>query len=348
MRGALLAAALLLAFVPSAQALYEDLTFTTVVEDPADFAGFADLLGFAFAETGDQELVIRYTIDDTLPAAGPVDQDFFFTAGGTDWSTGISADGSAAGNGNYDVPDVKSCVLDGAVGYCVLDYAALGVAVGDSLTGPYAISYVGTAQDYAPAVGGFVPQGLLGAVGTDYTLTGCTRTDGVCPVAVGAASGPVHGNLTSARLVQTFGNATSGLYVYHFSQAAGTVDLAYNVTGNGTVSIAVVDGANATVFNQTFTAPANGTQHLAAAAGNWTYSLNLTGFTGSITLDLGSPTSAGSTASTSSSSTGAAPSSVAGNETADDGEAQAPGSGLLPVVGILVGAVAVSRRRKGQ
>lgn len=343
------ALALLVALAAPAQALFEDLTFTTLLDDPQDNVGFLDLQDIAVAETGASELVIRYGIDDTVPATGNVDQDLFFTVDGTTWSTGVADDATPAGNGNYDVPDVKSCVFDGGHAYCVLDYEAFGGAVGVALTAPYAISYAGSAQDYGPALGGFVPHGLLGAKGTDYIMTGCTRTDGACPTS-GPSAGPVHENLTSPRLVQGFGNVTTATYVYHFVATLDGASLSYNVTGTGNVTLQVTDGANATVLNQTLAAPAQGNASLAGAvAGNWTYRLDYASFNGTVTLDLvapassdGAPQAPGTTSSSSATTTATA----AGNGTADaDAEEQAPAPGPV-LVAIVVAAVAWAARRR--
>lgn len=341
----------LLVLATPAQALYEDLTFTTLFNDPQDNVGFLDIRDVSIAETGLQEIVLRYGIDTTLPAQATVSQALFFTAGGTDWSTGVTATGAPAGNGNWDRPAVKSCTFDGGKAYCAIDYASLGVVVGDAITATSGISYAGVAQDYAPAQGPWIPHGLLGAKGADYTLVGCTRVAD-CPTTATAPAGPVYGNLTTPSLTYGVNVATTGTFVFNFTTALSNATLAYAVNGTGNLTMQVLDGAGALQVNQTFDSPVSGQANVTGAApGNWTYTLVLQDFNGTLSLDLLAPaanvTTSGSTTGTSTTGTATASSQEAGHDEhtdgTDDDTADVPGFGLLSVV--LALALIIARRR---
>lgn len=322
-----------------AQALYEDLTFAVVLEDPADNVSLLDIQEVAVAETGAQEIVVRYKFDGTVPAQAAMDFDFFFTVDGKEWSTGIGGDGASAGNGNFNVPAAKSCALDGDLGYCVLDYTAFEGAIGALLTNTYAISYAGAAQDYGPGMGGYAPAALLAERGSDYTLVGCTKVDlASCPVS-GATAGTVYGNLTTPRLVQSFNASANGTYVYNFTNNLTAAVLGYDVVGTGNLTILVQDAAQAVVLNQTFVGNGNGTvNQTTAAVGNWTYTLILVGFNGTVTLDLTAP------APMSTSSTSTAPASNTTTTTTEAADEETPATGLAVLAVSLLAVVGWRRK----
>lgn len=153
---------------------YAGLKFTKSVDDAKDYPpfGFSDILGVSFAEPGDKTLVVRIDVADPLdvPPAGSVD--VFFTVAGANYRGSVQPDLTAA------APFGK-CVLDGPSIDCIVKYADIKAKAGDTLTTVRAISYVGSAQDYAPG-GLYVPDGftasVLGLYGTDYKLQGSTAT----------------------------------------------------------------------------------------------------------------------------------------------------------------------------
>lgn len=345
----LLGLSLLSVFPTASAAPFADLTFTVVITDAQDNAGFIDLREIALAETGKQELVVRYKIDTSVPSGGQANlqQDFFFTSDGVDYSTGINAAGGAAGNGNYDVPAGAKCTLDGSYGYCVLPYAGFKGTVGSALTATSAISYAGSAQDYAPATGGWVPFGLIGDTGSDYTLKGCTAA--VCP-AVGGAVRVL--NITTDALAFNFTHKApdSNHTLLHWKNAHAVLQLSYhaNVTKGG-VSLVVRDSANKTVAARNLTT--NATVTLAidpAALGNWTVLVNTTAFQGSFGMILAAPPEAPKaslTGTTSASPSGSDSASGTPTERNSTGTKDTPFP-ALPTVAVGLGLALLAVRRR--
>lgn len=342
-----------LALAAPAQALYEDLSFTVLIEDPQDHVGFLDIREVAVAETGADELVVRYTYADTVPPHAALSFDFFFTAAGTSWSTGITGGGTGTGNGNFAVPDVKSCAIDGGLGYCTLAYDAFDAAVGEALTGTYAITYAGAIQDFGPGVGG-ASANLLGSRGADYTLTGCTKADATACSAGTGGPAVTYGNLSTPRLLQSFANATSGTYIYNFTNEIVAGQFSYAVNGTGNVTLRLVDGNATELLNRSLSG--NGLFNFTGAvAGNWSYELVFANFTGTVGLDLSPPPAKASSSSTSSSSSrttsssgssSSSSSSTAASDAADEEETPAPGFALATLALVGLAVVVRSLRRK--
>lgn len=173
------------------------------------------------------------------------------------------------------------------------------------------------------------------------------RLEYAVPSAAPAAAGPTYANLTTPHLSFGQTNLTSGTYQFNFTHADSPVEFTFNVTGNGTVVVQVLDGTGNATFNQTFEQGGNGTAAFAGAVpGNWSYVLQLTNFTGTVTLDLQAPEPApvatGSSSSTSSTSaTATATSSNSTTTTSDSAETPFPAVGLV----VLALGLVVRRRR---
>lgn len=146
-------------------ALYEDMTFTPIMVDGADAIGFNDILEVALGEPGDETVVVRITTSDIATAPPTASIDYFVG----DLRLIFRPDASF--DGGY-----TSCAIDGGLGYCVVEYDTLGLAVGDEVPAANAISYFGTAVDCAPNDTPGLPCVLLSAVGDAYILQGCTAT----------------------------------------------------------------------------------------------------------------------------------------------------------------------------
>lgn len=344
---------LLLVAVP-AQALYEDLTFTVSATDGADAADFLDIRELAFAEPGDGTVVFRLkTAGHTAIPTSTVD--LFFAANGKSDYRISHQSGGGAGAG------FKSCTVDGSTAYCILTHETLGGGVGTVMSQVRAISYAGSAVDWAPSQ---VPAGVqlalaiagMPSYGKDYLLVGCTKTDAAACSGAGVADpGTVFGNLTSARLLQSFSVPTTGEYVYNFTQPLARAVLQHASNGTGNLTLLVADGNGTVHVNQTLAAGSNGTFALdGVAPGNWSYTIQFEAFNGTLELDIVAPANttatsttasgtATSTRTTSGSSTSAA---ASGSDTASTSPvAEAPGP-AAPLVLLLVGALVVVRRRK--
>ncbi len=118
----------------------------------------------------------------------------------------------------------------------------------------------------------------------------------------------------------------------------------------GNATLRIVDGANATLKQVALAG--NLTEDLAGAPGNWSITIELAGFRGNVTADIGpvpAPT-ATSSSSTSGSKSGtgtksATSTTASGNATGDGGKKDTPGV-AAPVAGLAVLAVAVALRRR--
>jgi len=159
-------------FVPSAKAgAFDDVKFTSVVTDIQDAApGYVDLKDLSFGEPGDDTVVFRYQPQDFTDPGVLGEVDFWFDAPAGSFRSFTQSDGSHS-------DDIASCTVEGAYEYCVYTYETLGAIIGDTIAAPYMTSYLTGIVDYAPGAGG-APQILIGAPGSDYVITGCTKEKG--------------------------------------------------------------------------------------------------------------------------------------------------------------------------
>ncbi len=367
--------------LPGAQAApFADLTFTTLVTDPADFVGFHDILSVAVAEPGDETLVFKIAFASATAApTGGYDVVIFVDPDGTQQAPGFTNTGVPTRFTNFGPAVPSSCQIDGTAGYCVLPYAKFAGGVGKTLTKVFATGYINTgtggsgAGDSGPCPGPLASclasqTAGNGGYGSDYTLTGCTKTDpAACSATTsgGGSTAPktVYANLTGTLLSKTFAAATNGTYVYNVTSKAPNVDLTYSVKGNGSAQLTVKDPKGVVQLNKTLTGSMNGTVNLNPAGnGTWQYHLVLTSFKGSLSVDLAAHKATGSTgtstgasgsakgSSNGSSGSGASGSNGAtGSDTGTDGASTstkkgAPGLELAFLALALLGVVARRRR----
>lgn len=353
----LLFTASLVIAVPASAAPFEGVTFTPLFSDAADLAGFLDIREVAVGEPGDETLILRFstgTFSTAPPSAAPASIHLFMTTPGGAFRAGLTSTGAPTTHSSSAGGSVSACVVDGNVAYCTVTYESMKAAVGDELKGTSAISYLGAAQDYAPG-GLYVPDGVLGPKGSNYMLTGCTAA--VCPGPGTAEPSITYAELDTSSLKQGVSEPTTGTFVYNFTNELSTAVLNYEVNGTGNVTMQVRDGNGTSVFNQTFSGVSAGNQTVTAIAGNWTYTVIMDGFNGTLGLSLtppaGETTAMGqSSTQTSSSGTGTgAPSEGGSSEGESDGQSSSssgkdtvtvPGFEFLMLVLVLA---FLSRRR---
>lgn len=357
---------LVLSTLPSASALYEELTFHNLITDDADYpaAGFNDIISVDVAEPGDDTLIVRFTVadfDDQLPnecipvntpppapsttlACGSVD---LFLDGPSGFRQGMNADGT--GDSAYE-----SCEVDGDASYCIITYENLGLGVGGTLAGPRAISYWGAAQDYAPG-GTYAQSGVVNSGrGTDYTLQGCTATaPGDCAGAAGdvALPGLVHKDLPAAAAEVGFTEATSDDYVFNFTNDLSVAIANFDANGTGFANATLIDSNGMELYNGTVE---TGTVDLGnVTAGDWQLLVDFTEFNGTFAFELMGPQDVEETAEATDDAAGDAAEADAdggdalGNETVDGAadDAEAPGP-TLPFMAVGLMAVAFLARRR--
>lgn len=180
---------------------------------------------------------------------------------------------------------------------------------------------------------------------------------------VASASGGLGGGITqalngtTARMQVAAAEATNATHTYTWMTNLTAQSLrATGVVETGNATLTIVDGANKTVLQQTLTG--NTTQGLQGTPGNWTFTLQLAGFAGNLTIEVGPAASGGlgggtgtgtSTRTGSGGATGTASiTGAAGNGTKDDDEKDTPAPLTFPVaVSVLLAAVVLLRRRMG-
>lgn len=159
-------------------------------------------------------------------------------------------------------------------------------------------------------------------------------------------------NGTAGKITLSAAEPTNATHVYSWTTNLTTLQL--DILGgvaSGNLTISILDGANATVHNGTYTG--NVSQEVTAAAGNWTFTVTLESFTGNLTIEAG-PLKP-ETAPGSESGTGTRPATSttsgtqdAGNGTAkdDEGSKDTPATALPALLGAVAAAVILARRRR--
>ena len=328
-----------------ASALYDDMTFTTIITDGADAVGFNDIQELALGEPGDDTIVVRIKPAAFTPAPPPDVASIDY------WPDDLRLifRPNAAFAGGY-----TGCTIDGSYGYCILPYDALDLAVGGEVPAANAISYLGSAVDCAPGDTPGLPCVLTPETGIGYILQGCTALSCMG----GGAPSVLYSNLTTAaaHIAQSF-ESSNGTYQFNWTTDLTEANLRYTLAvAKGSAQVTILDGAGATVLNQTFTADADDDKVVAVAPGDWSFRIVYTGFNGTLGIDVGpvestsetgssTTTSSGTTSRTtsaSSSSDESAGSSTTG--TSEEPEKDSPG---LPLVGLIVAlAMVVAARRR--
>ena len=170
--------------------------------------------------------------------------------------------------------------------------------------------------------------------------------------ATDAAPGPVLHNLTGPTATIDLGsdepsNATH-VYAWTTPLAAQRLDIKARLAA-GNATLVVVDGANATVHNETI--GLNATKGLQGAPGNWTITLRLEGFAGDLNVTIGAPppassgTTTGSGTASRTGTTTSRSSSSTGNATGD-GKKDTPAVPAFALAAALVAGAALARRRR--
>jgi hypothetical protein len=297
---ALLVVGLLSASTATAQT-FEETGFVVAVAEPSDTppqpVGGYDLTEVALGEPGDGTVVFRGTLAEAPES--PADGVLYF---------GFSAEaGDVVGGCTYaGAPDTRnigepiapdSCLVSGAVFYATYSYDTIDAAIGDTITQIWGFTDMCAPAGCLPgdtAPGGIANQGWPATTfGTDYTLTGCTKTGGCGASPGGGGSGPaldepIFVNLTAPTLSQTFTKASNGTYIYSATGPADDVDVLYNATpASGSVSIVVEDASGAEVVNTTVSETQEGQERVSSGgSGVWTFRLTYSNFTGNVNIEL--------------------------------------------------------------
>lgn len=343
-----------LALATHAEAAYEELEFTPVITDAGgDGVGFTDIREIAFAEPGDDTLVIRFTLASMLAAPAGQSVDLFWTTPAGDLRHGIDSDMTCDAV-------FTNAVFEENVAYCAIPYDAMGASVGVTLASPFANSYTGTIVDYAPGdTVGLADFFALGDVGEDYTLVGSTliesEEDNPLENATDETSEVIEETIegASAAIDLSIDEPSEDVYVYYWSSDLEAALLFGEiVVEEGSVILYIEDGEGTILLEEEYAGDVSLDEAFdAVTPGEWTISLELYGFVGSAELlveaqvedkevdnDTGTPSNA---------TTGT---NADGNSTADPPDVdQAASSEESPGVGILllagVAAIAVLRRR---
>lgn len=329
--------------MPLANAAYEELTFTEIITDEADNAGFHDLLAIAVAEPGDNTLVWR--IDFAGATSAPLGGYNVFSFDGPDgtwYSMGFKQDGAPTHFGNAAALDPLSCVLEGNSGWCVIDYASIAAGVGSVLVETQGIAYVNhaagsAASDQAPCPGGLLGPCIAlqasgaGGYGESYTLTGCTKTGGCGPAGTGPVIFYQSVPTPTFDVTKSMVNPSSDTYVFNWTAKAATYDATFNATiTGGSAMFTVVDSAGKTVFTGEASSTGLGTKQITnGAAGNWTATVKLTDFQGKFNLKIAEHVDEGGTSGSGSGSGSTSGSGTSGSGTGTSGSGSTSGGVTL-------------------
>lgn len=157
--------------------------YTVVIEDDQDYpVGFYDLrevaLGEFVNESGGPALAFRITVTDWDSAQSPYSViSVFFEHEETTWRSTVDADGQPVESTGYENSTFEECSVVDGVAYCWFGFSQLNITQGDTIRGPYALSYAGggaggtqqgVGQDYAP--GGYAADAAAGPRGDDYVI----------------------------------------------------------------------------------------------------------------------------------------------------------------------------------
>ncbi|MEK6975285.1 MAG: hypothetical protein AABY18_02970 [Candidatus Thermoplasmatota archaeon] len=154
---------------------------------------------------------------------------------------------------------------------------------------------------------------------------------------------------------RTFNESTNQTLRFTWVGPATAQAIAYTTNGTGSATFVVLDAGNNTLLNETAQGSKTGSKTINGTAGNWSISIALAGFNGTLRLTINDPsvtpgppgatpgTSTGGTTSKGGSATGAA-----GNGTDDegDGKKDTPVPALPALLGAVIAALAVARRRR--
>lgn len=319
--------ALALFVAAPAQAMYEDVTFTVVLDDPEGDQGavagkFYDVRALAIGEPGDETLVFKTSVQDASDK-----QDQFssvridFEVKGASYFFSFKPDGTKS-DGKAD-----SCSLSGNDVFCVVKYADID----DAQPGDV-VSKIKVASK-------FVTDADTATTDTTYTITGGEVAPTVEEVALDDAE---------AVIDEAFEEAVTKRVVYTWENTFDAIEIAFNVTvENGTLDV-MIEANNTTLAGKSFDAAESGALPLdGAPQGEWTITFAYTDFVGTVAvsvteLDTTTPTDGtGEQVDTTDAGTGT-------NDTTDldDKETKdSPALGLVPVALVLGGLVALRRRR---
>ena len=150
----------------------------------------------------------------------------------------------------------------------------------------------------------------------------------------------------TASVHHSFTNATNATYQYNWTTDGGdlVLDALVEVT-SGSASVTILDAANETVLDETFSAAANETFDIDGEPGNWTILVTYTDFTGTLDLNLAAPPAQ------SPSPTGTSTQSSSTNDDNRTGtfplrnEEQTPGLGPVALL-VLVAVAGIAARRR--
>jgi hypothetical protein len=287
------------------------------------------------------------TVRLTLVLSSPGGDAWEATVTYTDGGAGLTAGqdfGPASGDPDVPVPGMRAEVdAEANAIYMFFDNDATGAEIGDALE----LTNVNTGR--GASIFAFNGQDSL-ALGASYTLSGAATAG---PAGGSGAPLRVFRQAQGHALNESFASPTNATVQYNMTYAgsAGSVDV--NVTAAaGSVAVLVLDAANATVAEASFTATGNGSMPFTGAAGgNWTVRLNFTGFNGTLALSLRMPppVAGNATTTTASSSTTTDDDGRSGTfplRTTDKGTPGVGLPGLAPALLLAAGVAALAMRRR--
>lgn len=175
---------------------------------------------------------------------------------------------------------------------------------------------------------------------------------------LGSGSPAVEGLSGAAVDIQrTFNESTNQTLRFTWTGPATPQAIAYTTNGTGSATFVVLDAGNSTLLNETAQGSKTGSKTINGTAGNWSISIALAGFNGTLRLTIndlsvtpGPPgttpgKSTGGTTSKSGSGTG-----TPGNGTDEgdegDGKKDTPVPALPALLGAVVAALVLARRRR--
>ncbi|HUR26455.1 MAG TPA: hypothetical protein VM327_10625 [Candidatus Thermoplasmatota archaeon] len=343
---------------------FTDVGFVVSVNEPSDSppqpVGALDIKEIALGEPGDDTVVLRATLAGA-PSGPTANSRLYFgfstAAGDVVGGCGYNGAPQTRNIGEAIAPD--ACLVSGAVVYATYNYGTIEENVGSTITKIWGFTD-GCAQsnngclpgDTAP--GGIANQGWPATTfGADYTLSGCTRSAGCGGGASAAPLELLEGETIIVHLAET--NMTSTARTYAWNTTLEAAEARLNLTGNGSVALRILDGNGTVVVNKTVAAPNNRTFPIESAApGNWSVSLTLSNFTGSVDFLLGPMPEDQTSSGNSTTSSGTKSAGSASSSSNDDDrtgtfplrhEEQTPGLGPVALLALVAFAGLVARRR---
>jgi hypothetical protein len=152
-------------------------------------------------------------------------------------------------------------------------------------------------------------------------------------------------------ITETINETGDKSFLYRWTGPSTARGIGYTTTGTGNATFTVLDGANATILNETVKGAQSATKTVTGEAGNWSLAIQVTDFKGTVRLTINDPAVTPGPPGSTKTGTGTSTSKASGtgsvtNGTADEDDKDTPVPALPAMLGAIAAAVILARRRR--